>query len=318
MSRENYSYKISDVCLLSLGQRSSSLRSLVLNGCDHISDVGINWLSEGCKALEQLELCGCTKLTDAGLRSISHNCHSLNKLDISHAQLVSDVGVASVSTGCPDLKTLKCHGLFYLSDPRIEPPKKKDENKRTSNLAKPKGSNKGATKDDNNVDGKSLVKLNRHVHYSIRSLSYIIFVRIITDIAWQAVVGMAAIAKNAPNLECVDFSGCFRLNKSLKTSLSQMKRLLKLNLMGCTQASDISLAGVAKGCILLQELCLSDCVKGVTGVSMDAFGTYCPNLRIIVLARCFNLDGKGISGIAKCSKLEKLDLSSCTSLTDMR
>ena len=41
MSRENYSYKISDVGLLSLGQRSSSLRALVLNGCDHISDVGL-------------------------------------------------------------------------------------------------------------------------------------------------------------------------------------------------------------------------------------------------------------------------------------
>ena len=146
----------------------------------------------------------------------------------------------------------------------------------------------------------------------------ITFIYIHADVAWQAVVGMAAIAKNAPNLECVDFSGCFRLNKSLKSSLSQMKCLLKLNLMGCSQASDMSLMGVAKGCTLLEELCLSDCVKGVTGLSMDAFGTYCLNLRIIVLARCHNLDGKGISGIAKCSRLEKLDISSCSGLTDMR
>ena len=154
MSRENYSYKISDVGLLSLGQRSSSLRSLVLNGCDHISDVGINWLAEGCNALEQLELCGCTKLTDAGLRSLSHNCHSLNKLDISHAQLVSDVGMASIASGCPGLKTIKCHGMFYLSDPRIEPPKKKDENKRMSNLTKPKGSSRDMK--DDKLDGKHL------------------------------------------------------------------------------------------------------------------------------------------------------------------
>ncbi len=155
------------------------------------------------------------------------------------------------------------------------------------------------------------------IHALLSSLFFNSFF-VLPDIAWQVVVGMAAIAKNAPNLECVDFSGCFRLNKSLKTSLSQMKHLLKLNLMGCTQATDVSLAGVAIGCTLLEELCLSDCVKGVTGVSMDAFGTYCLNLRVIVLARCHNLDGRGISGIAKCAKLEKLDLNSCTNLTDMR
>jgi hypothetical protein len=64
------------------------------------------------------------QLTDAAIRSIGNNCHSLKSLDISHAQLVSDVGIAQVAFGCPDLKTIKCNGLFYLSDPRIPPPKK--------------------------------------------------------------------------------------------------------------------------------------------------------------------------------------------------
>ena len=48
---------------------------------------------------------------------------------------------------------------------------------------------------------------------------------------------------------------------------------------------------------------------------MEAFGSYCSELKVIILARCTSLDGKAIAGIAKCEKLEKLDLSGCNSLT---
>ncbi len=62
ISRQRYNYRITDVSLLALGQRSKSLRVLIANGCDHISDVGLQWLSEGCKVLEELLLYGCDKV----------------------------------------------------------------------------------------------------------------------------------------------------------------------------------------------------------------------------------------------------------------
>jgi hypothetical protein len=62
VSRSEMQYRISDVSMLALGQKSRSLRTLRASGCDTISDVGVNWLTEGCQALEELDLGSCTKV----------------------------------------------------------------------------------------------------------------------------------------------------------------------------------------------------------------------------------------------------------------
>jgi hypothetical protein len=62
LSRNDMTYRVTDVSLMALGQRCHSLRTLKLNHCDHISDVGLHWLSEGCRLLETLELNGCLKV----------------------------------------------------------------------------------------------------------------------------------------------------------------------------------------------------------------------------------------------------------------
>jgi len=126
------------------------------------------------------------------------------------------------------------------------------------------------------------------------------------------------VAENLKNLENVDFSGCFRLNSSLRKHLSKLEKLKTLNLMGCNQTSTEAMVAIAKGCRLLEEITLSDCGKSVNGTSMEAFGTYCKYLKVIILARCTSLDGKALAGIAQCDMLEKLDLSGCSSLTDLR
>lgn len=247
------------------GKRALSLRSLILNGCEHVTDVGINWLAEGCHSIEVLDLCGCTRLTDAGLRSLGEHCHSLRSLDLSHAKLISDVGIAQIAFGCPELRKLKCHGLFYLSDPRLAAPKKGEK-------AEP----------------------------------------------WQTTIGIAAIAENAIKLEEADLSGCFRLNLVLQKYVSSLRFLKVVNLMGCNQTTTEALVALAKGCKALEDLTLTDCGKSVNATSMEAFGTYCKNIKTLVLSRCLSLDGKAIAGVAMCEKLEKLDLSGCTTLTDLR
>ena len=63
LSRNEMQYRISDISMLALGQKSHSLRTLKLNGCDCITDVGLNWLTEGCKALEEIDLSNCNKVS---------------------------------------------------------------------------------------------------------------------------------------------------------------------------------------------------------------------------------------------------------------
>ena len=62
VSRSEMQYRISDVSMLSLGQKTHSLRTLRATGCDTISDVGVNWLAEGCTVLEEIDFSGCTKV----------------------------------------------------------------------------------------------------------------------------------------------------------------------------------------------------------------------------------------------------------------
>lgn len=62
VSRTEMQYRISDVSMLALGQKSRSLRTLRAAGCDNISDVGLNWLTDGCKVIEELDLGRCTKV----------------------------------------------------------------------------------------------------------------------------------------------------------------------------------------------------------------------------------------------------------------
>ena len=197
------------------------------------------------------------------MRSLGNACHSLTAVDVSHAKLVTDVGLSSLSHGCPKLKTLNCHGIFMLSDPRLSGPKK------------------GA-------------KLE----------------------AWQSMIGIAALACNCPVLEELDLSGCFRLNVAFHQYVSEIKSLKRLNISGCNQVVSDSLESLAKGCILLEEIVLTDCGKGVNSKAMTAFSTYCSNLRVIVVSRCPSINGGAIKAISNCSKLEKLDVSGCRALTD--
>jgi F-box/leucine-rich repeat protein 2/20 len=62
LTRSQMSFRITDVSLLSFGQRSKYLKVLRLNGCDHITDVGLTWLAEGCIVLQELDLCRCLKV----------------------------------------------------------------------------------------------------------------------------------------------------------------------------------------------------------------------------------------------------------------
>jgi len=64
ISRRDMTFKVTDVGLLALGQRSASLRVLKVNGCDHITDVGLSWLAAGCKGLEELDFGGCGKASN--------------------------------------------------------------------------------------------------------------------------------------------------------------------------------------------------------------------------------------------------------------
>lgn len=100
--------------------------------------------------------------------------------------------------------------------------------------------------------------------------------------AWQAILGVAAVAKYCPNIEHIDFSGCFRLNVSIQRYVSCLTKLKTLLLSGCPLASE-SLIAVAKNCPFLTDINFSDCGKGVNGAGVKAIASSCFGLRVVIL-----------------------------------
>jgi hypothetical protein len=103
---------------------------------------------------------------------------------------------------------------------------------------------------------------------------------------------------------------------SINRYVATLTKLRSLNLAGCLELSPESVAAMAEGCTLLEELNLSDCTKAVQSSSMRAVGTHCKELKVLLLGRCEDVKGGCISGLVLCRNLEKLDLSSCKALTD--
>ena len=136
--------------------------------------------------------------------------------------------------------------------------------------------------------------------------------------AWQAVIGIAALAEHCPYLETLDLSGCFRLNIALHQYVASFQHLTVLNLAGCNQSNPEALTAVAKGCPQLTELNLSDCGKSLNNKCIQAFAVHCKLLRVLTLCRCTQISGGAMKAISSFPKLEKLDLTGKTIFSIIR
>ena len=56
LSRNELQFKITDVAMLSLGERCPHLEELLLHGCEFVTDVGVSWLAGGCHGVRKLDL----------------------------------------------------------------------------------------------------------------------------------------------------------------------------------------------------------------------------------------------------------------------
>jgi hypothetical protein len=64
LSRTELAFKITDVCMLALGERCHQLTDLNVSGCHFLTDAGMEWLTGGCTSLTALNIAGLFKLTD--------------------------------------------------------------------------------------------------------------------------------------------------------------------------------------------------------------------------------------------------------------
>jgi hypothetical protein len=284
---------VSDQALGTLAQNCPDADYIDIGRTDmtyRITDVALLPLGQKCESLRVLKANGCHYLTDVGLSWLSEGCKTLEELYIAGCEKITDAGLRSIGKSCNVLKVLDISGCRLVSDI-------------------------GLTSVTSGC--RFLKSLNCQGLYLLSDPRLSAPKKGEKVEAWQTVVGVASLEKYCRDMETLNLSGCFRLNRALQNHVCCMANLKVLNLQGLKQASADAHTAVAKKCHQLEELNLSDCGEGLTNKAIAAYATNCKRLKILNLARCTVLKEYAMKAVGTCYQLEKLDLTGCSNLVDV-
>jgi hypothetical protein len=303
-----------------LGKECHALTAIDISHARSISDVGISNLSKGCPNLKKLKCHSAFLLSDPRFfpeDSANHIPISSSQRKAALQEKEEDFDIINMSTTL--LKSESTSALLATSTIASSAMPLIRSSSFFDNTKKLEGD---STMGGANLAGGSTSLLENSA-FSLPSVKTPSSFQSKTNLPrkleiWEESIGIVALVGNCPNLDSLDLSGCFRLNRVLGKSISKCQYLINLNLKGCNQVSASSLMALFPSIPLLEDLNLSDCGKGITNDVLINLSVYCKSLKFLYLARCIEISGKGIKGIANIKMLEKLDLSGCKYLNDSR
>ncbi|OQR92595.1 hypothetical protein THRCLA_08666 [Thraustotheca clavata] len=300
LTRSEFQYKLTDMCLLSYSEHSKILQHISLSGCDYLTDAGISWLASGCAALTHVDISYCVKLTDYSLRSLGEGCLHLSFLDISSCARMSDVGLKYLSVGCSELSTLRMKGIIFASAGAIDNTQDSHtlQGFAALGLRCTKLQHLDATKCIR-IDDMALKKIAHGFH----DLVYLSFVQcskitssgicsiaahctklkslLLTDCIHIDDNALSSIGKHLHSLETLKLRGCERISTKGIQKISQGCHLLSvLDLTGCTLIDDMGLLAICEGLTNLQNLWLSG-LQQLTIVGISWLAERCPNIMLL-------------------------------------
>lgn len=137
---------------------------------------------------------------------------------------------------------------------------------------------------------------------------------------------LVTIAIRCKNLETLDLSGCTKINNDGLANLATLPKLRHLNLRSCRQISDVGighLCGISEvssrpppAASSLESLSLQDCQK-LSDESLNYICKGLPNLKKINLSFCVSIGETGLKSLANLASLEDINLRSCDNIGDM-
>eukprot|EP00636_Phaeomonas_parva_P005942 CAMPEP_0118879012 /NCGR_PEP_ID=MMETSP1163-20130328/18872_1 /TAXON_ID=124430 /ORGANISM="Phaeomonas parva, Strain CCMP2877" /LENGTH=822 /DNA_ID=CAMNT_0006815021 /DNA_START=227 /DNA_END=2692 /DNA_ORIENTATION=+ len=289
LSRSEFPFKVTDISLMALGERTPYLETLLLSGCNMLTDAGLNWLAKGCHALQTVRLAGCEKITNAGVRTMAEANPLLKELDLSNLKRVTDVGVRYISERCKALEKINLKNLFLLSDGM----------KRDFGL-------EGLQALCGDLDEVQHLHLHGCFQISttamraianglgapLRSLS-------LSNCPKLTLNGMQALWEHCASLEYLSLNGCGEnivdnFFRPLVRRPAACLRTLELEDAECLTHTGV--AYLVAGCPQLDKLNLSGCV-GLNDEAMLHLGEsqFYPGLRHLHLTNCTNISDAGLS-----------------------
>eukprot|EP01103_Thecamoeba_quadrilineata_P004811 TRINITY_DN1466_c1_g2_i1.p1 TRINITY_DN1466_c1_g2~~TRINITY_DN1466_c1_g2_i1.p1 ORF type:complete len:1680 (+),score=335.47 TRINITY_DN1466_c1_g2_i1:75-5042(+) len=259
--------QITDNSIIEVAERCPWLSEIDLTGCDLLTDRSISTLVEKCFNLETLIIAGCKSVTSLPK---SLPC-SLKSFDLSRCLNVTDQDLTRLAESCRGLELINLSACEEITDEGLTRLSKSCPGLREINL-----SSCGRVGDD-----------------GIKSLAY-----------------------HCNGLEKVTLYNCSRVTDESIGDLSKhCFNLLSIDVSSCEQITDKSLSYLANSNCAgkLRAICLEETQASDIGLSELARG--CSGLTTLKLAYCRSVSDIGLNHLAKgCSQISCLDLSYCNGI----
>ncbi|XP_042059951.1 EIN3-binding F-box protein 1-like [Salvia splendens] len=283
------------------GQGLQKLGSLSVTACQGASDLGLGAVGEGCPNLKLFAVRKCLRISDNGVVSFAKVAGSLESLQIEECHMITQRGFFGILANCGEkLKALalaNCLGIRDMNFGFLLAPH--CDSLRSLTIRNCPGF------DDSGLCllAKICPKLT---HVDLSGLESI------TD------AGIVPLVQSSKaGLVKVNLSKCINLSDNAVSAISKLhgETIELLNLDGCRRVTDTSLIEIARNCLSLSELDVSQ--SGITDYGVTALAAAKQmNLQILSVAGCSLISDKSVPFLMALGKtLVGMNIQHCPGIS---
>lgn len=235
-----------------------------------LPDADLNAVVKHCQRLEKLNLSGCINISDAGVENAASSLIHLKELNLAYTSIQGRC-LQDIGNSCRKIEKLTFVHCSKLDFSNV-------------NLAPYAFQNLKEIFFEN-----CSIKGLWHGAMSLSSLEKVTFLD--CDVKDTHLDQFTHYMQNVKELmisNCPSITGFF-----LKTLSSVCKKLEKVDLSGCVNLTDQNLVNLIPALSNVSELNL-ECCQSLTGSQFKKFATSCPNLKIVQIAGCPELQDRYI------------------------
>ncbi|XP_076877799.1 F-box and leucine-rich repeat protein 13 isoform X2 [Brachyhypopomus gauderio] len=297
-----------------------NLQDLNLSECTNIND-DIMWIIlEACPSLLTLNL-SYTNVTDSTWRAMSRNCMTLQSLSLAYCRRFTDKGLQVLTTGrgCHGLTHLDLSGCTQISVDGFR------------HIAKSCSLLQHIVCDDMTTLSDACIQALASKCHSLAVIS-VLDTPYLSDTAFEAIAevasltkfkiegngrvtdsGWKALCRASPNLTVLHAPDCSRMTDTSMKYISSLRNLHTLHLAGFEKLSDAGIRYMAEGpcASKLRELDLSNCPQ-INDLSIMRLSQRCTKLSKLSVCYCESLTDSSVEYLSGCSSLVTLDITGCS------
>jgi len=288
---------------------AKNLTCLDLSFCREISDMEILSISEKCTSVSTLNLCGLNRITDNAARAICANFWSLRTLSLEDVFLLDDSAFwfDRVKDGRPianesmltSLKSLNLKDCINITDRAIEGLCERCRQIEILNL-------RGCEK----LKDESMVFLTESYGFKVGLCDSLK----VLDLSYCSNVSTGSMLDLLAACGCLEelfLEGLIGVNDDFIHQLCiSCRTITKLSLQRCQMVTDASLCSIADF-LWIEKLDISYCTK-ITDPAIETISLVCNAIRILNLRRLHKITPECLFGLVRnCRDLQELDIRDC-------